>query len=117
MIHSKIGKSFLVDEITKAASRNMLYHFGFAAHLLTPWMSVAQVTKQIWSYFWMMLAAPHSRFIHGQVRSPYTFEAPMVSALHKILWVPGIWVTYKVMFQKQKITYLEYTSFPNHVKW
>ena len=66
-----------------------------------------------------MLTGPpiQGSMVRLEVKSSYTFEAPMVSALHKILWVPGIWVTYKVMSQKQKITYLEYISFPNHVKW
>ena len=85
-ILSKIGKSFLVDVITKAASRNMLYHFGFAGHLLTPWSSVAQVTKQIWSLLddvdWPPI--PGLSMVRLEVRSLYTFEVPMVSALHKI---------------------------------
>ena len=108
-IHSKIGKSFLVDVITKAASRNLLYYYGFPGYLWTAWSSVAQVTSVMDEAETNMvtsggcwLAPIQGSMVRLEVKSSYTFEAPMVSALHKILWVPG-WVAYKVMSQKTKI--------------
>ena len=73
---------------------------GRVWHKLRPfWMRQRQIWSLLEDVDWPPIQGSMVRL---EVKSSYTFEAPMVSALHKILWVPGIWVAYKVMSQKTK---------------